>query len=75
MGFGEPVLRATGQYKKAKGEFRKKMVRLREKTQSAEDKSCKDCFTQKEKTGNKETRTKLMIRVRLIIIIKHTYIL
>ena len=59
IGFGEPVLMATGLDEKARGELLEKMVRLREQKQSAEDKSCKDSSTPNEKTENKENRIKI----------------
>ena len=44
---------------KARGELLDKMVRLKEKKQSAEAKSCKDSSTPNENTDNKQVRVEI----------------
>ena len=64
-GLREPVLMATGPDEKARGEVLDKMVRLRERKQIAEAKSCKDSSTPNEKSDNKKLALKVMIKFRL----------
>ena len=45
---------STGLDEKTRGELLDKMVRLKEKKQSAEAKSCNDSLTPNEKTDNKK---------------------
>ena len=75
VGFGEPVLMATGLHEKARGELPEKMVRLREQKQSTEAKSCKDSSLLNEKTQNKENRVEIDDKSKTDIIIKDNNIL
>ena len=70
MGFGEPVLMATGLDEKARGELLEKMICLREQKQSTEDKSCKDSSTPNQKTENKEIMIKIDDKSKTDFIIK-----
>ena len=75
IGFGEPVLMATGIDEKARGKLLENIVCLREQKQSTEDKPCKDSSTPNKKTENKETSIKIDDKSKSDVIIKDTTIL
>ena len=59
VGFGEPVLMATGLDEKAREELLGKMIHLREIKPNSGPKSCKDSSTLSEKIKNEKVKANI----------------